>query len=287
MLKWLEDVRLQDQSADRSCARASRSCSPSIARSSEQRATLGYDIDGVVYKVDRLDWQERLGFVSRSAALGDRAQIRRRAGDHRAQGHRHPGRPHRRADAGRASSSRSRSAAWWCRTPRCTTRTTSRASAMTAADPRGRDIRIGDTVVVQRAGDVIPQIVERRPRQAAEERQALRVSRQAARSAAATPCARNAARTVRRCTGGLICPAQAVERLRHFVSRRAFDIEGLGEKQIEEFYRRRPAHAAGRHLHAGEARRARAEEARRTRRVMARPRCATCSPRSTRAARSR
>ena len=98
----------------------------------------------------------------------------------------------------------------------------------------GIDIRIGDTVVVQRAGDVIPQIVgvvlesgRRAPSPTSFPRYV--------RPAAAMPCARKD-EAVRRCTGGLICPAQAVERLKHFVSRNAFDIEGLGEKQIEAFF---------------------------------------------------
>src|SRR5262249_12713413 len=97
-----------------------------------------------------------------------------------------------------------------------------------------RDIRVGDTVIVQRAGDVIPQILdivlEKRP---ADARPYVFPDR-------CPHCGSHAVReegeAVRRCTGGLICPAQAVERIRHFVSRHAFDIEGFGEKQVEEFF---------------------------------------------------
>ena len=122
-----------------------------------------------------------------------------------------------------------------------------------------KDIRIGDTVIVRRAGDVIPQIVgvvlDKRPKGAkpykfpevcpacgsAAVREVRREDRHAPTWCAAAPAAS-------------ICPAQAKERLKHFVSRNAFDIEGLGEKQIEAVLRRGPHHAAGRHLHAAEAR---------------------------------
>ena len=129
----------------------------------------------------------------------------------------------------------------------CTTRTRSRA----------RTSAIGDTVLIQRAGDVIPQVLgpvlEKRPAHA-KPYVFPHVCPVCGSAAVREIDEKGVADVVRRCTGGLICPAQAVERLKHFCSRNALDIEGLGDKQIEYFYRRRPDQDAGRHFHAGGAR---------------------------------
>src|SRR6185295_18720685 len=103
-----------------------------------------------------------------------------------------------------------------------------------------KDIRIGDTVIVRRAGDVIPQVLgvvlEKRPKGARPYRMPAICPACGSRAVREVDERTGRVDIVRRCTGGLICPAQAKERLKHFVSRNAFDIEGLGEKQIELFY---------------------------------------------------
>ena len=117
-----------------------------------------------------------------------------------------------------------------------------------------KDIRIGDTVVVQRAGDVIPQIVEvvadKRPHGAKPYEFPHVCPRCGSAALREIDEKTGEADVVRRCTGSLICPAQAVERLKHFASRNAIDIEGLGDKQIEYFYERGADQDRRRYFHA-------------------------------------
>ncbi len=190
-----------------------------------KRPKLPYDIDGIVYKINRLDWQRRLGAQSRTPRW--------------ALAHKFPAQQAKTIlediiiQVGRTGTL----------TPVAVLApvtvggvVVTRATLHNEDEITRKDVRIGDTVILQRAGDVIPQIVS--------------VDMEARRASAAhkkyqfphkcpvcgSPAIREAGEVARRCTGGLICDTQIVERLIHFVSRQGYDIEGLGGQHIENFY---------------------------------------------------
>ena len=228
MLRWLEALGFPTNPLSRLCGSLDELLA--FHRQIElERATLGYDIDGVVYKVNRLDWQRRLGFAGRDPRW--------------ALAHKFPAQKATTVvnaielQVGRTGAL----------TPVAKLAPVNVGGVVVANATlhnedyiRELDVRIGDTVTVQRAGDVIPQVLgvvlERRP-----------LHSHPFQFPATCPCplatpvvrdltAAGKEGAVSRCSGELACPHQRIEHLRHFVSRRAFDIEGLGEKQINLFY---------------------------------------------------
>jgi DNA ligase (NAD+) len=238
MLRWMKAHGFPTNPLSRLC----RSPDELLAFHHEielERARLDYDIDGVVYKVNRLDWQRRLGFVGRDPrwALAHKFPAQKATTLLKAI----------ELQVGRTGAL----------TPVAKLAPVNVGGVVVANATlhneeyiRELDVRIGDTVTVQRAGDVIPQVLgvllERRPAQTEPFKFPRTCPCPLATAVVRDLTATGKEGAVSRCSGELACPHQRIEHLRHFVSRRAFDIEGLGEKQINLFFEQgwiaEPAH---------------------------------------------
>lgn len=190
----------------------------------ERRASLPYEIDGVVYKVNRLDLQDELGFVSRAPRW--------------ATAHKFPAQE----EMTRVLDVEFQVGRTGAVTPVARLEpvfvggvTVSNATLHNMDEVVRKDVRIGDTIIVRRAGDVIPEVVSvvtsRRP----EETQAVSLPEHC--PVCGSPVVRIDDEAVARCTGGLVCDAQRVEAIKHFASRKALDIEGLGDKLVDQLFK--------------------------------------------------
>ncbi|MGH7010867.1 MAG: NAD-dependent DNA ligase LigA, partial [Caulobacteraceae bacterium] len=210
------------------CVEGAAGLEAAYAEMEALRPKLSFDIDGVVFKVDRLDLQARLGFVSRSP----RWAIARKFAAEKARTI---------LEAIDIQVGRTGALTPVARLKPVTVGgvVVERATLHNADEIARKDLRVGDTVIVQRAGDVIPQVLapvlDERGAGAPPFEFPDRCPCELGTPLARETTASGAETVVRRCTGELACPFQKIEHLKHFVSRRAFDIEGLGEKQLAVF----------------------------------------------------